>query len=439
MENPDSHTPNERLRDLLKEAQWTGDALAKSINALGAENGLSLHYRRPSVAQWLAGSVPRPPVPQLITEAFSRRLGRLVTAEDAGLSKTRQTLSVRPSQVALQLAWLGDQQPETGGSHIYSMPLLESLIEALSSNEAIPPRPENADRRIGASEISAATAALSLFSSAEQIFGGGRIRPAISTYLATTIAPWLQRPSSPTINRRLLSLAASMSYLSAFSHYDDQNNGTAQRYYACSLQLALAANDTASIALSLRGISVQAHALGHRRKALQAAEAAQQHSRNGAPLLRAAIFGQQAVTAASVGDARQAAAYLLAAEHYLNQASAASEPVGVYHLSSFAHQQAEAAALLGDYGPAEAALHEAIRRRPPIERRSHILTLHKLADLQLAQGNLEAACATWQDFLKGYPYITSGRVDAAYSTMRARLKPFKNFPKVDSILRQPTC
>src|SRR5919198_5845824 len=78
--------PNQRLRALLAEAGWTGQGLARAVNAVGAESGQRLRYTRASVAHWLAGVRPRPPVPELIAEAFSRRLGRPITVRAVGLA-----------------------------------------------------------------------------------------------------------------------------------------------------------------------------------------------------------------------------------------------------------------------------------------------------------------------------------------------------------------
>ncbi|WP_165984384.1 hypothetical protein [Streptomyces sp. YIM 98790] len=76
--------PNDRLRSLLKEADWTQEALARAVNTLGAEIGCPLRYDRTAVAHWLSGTRPRHPVPQLAAEALSRRIGRPVTPEAAG-------------------------------------------------------------------------------------------------------------------------------------------------------------------------------------------------------------------------------------------------------------------------------------------------------------------------------------------------------------------
>ncbi|MCC2274146.1 hypothetical protein LKL35_01625 [Streptomyces sp. ET3-23] len=43
------------------------------------------------MARWIHGARPRPPVPQYLLEVLERRLGRPVTAQEAGLSRAPAT------------------------------------------------------------------------------------------------------------------------------------------------------------------------------------------------------------------------------------------------------------------------------------------------------------------------------------------------------------
>ncbi|WP_249402328.1 hypothetical protein [Streptomyces sp. YIM 121038] len=78
-------TPNARLRGLLEEADRSGAQLAAALRQAAAEHGRPLACDRSMVSRWLAG--PRPPVPTLLLEVLSRRLGRPVVALEAGLSR----------------------------------------------------------------------------------------------------------------------------------------------------------------------------------------------------------------------------------------------------------------------------------------------------------------------------------------------------------------
>lgn len=78
------HPTNTSLRALLDEADWSYGALARAVNAVGAELGMQLRYDRSAVAHWLSGTKPRPAVRKLIAEALSRRLGRATSLPDTG-------------------------------------------------------------------------------------------------------------------------------------------------------------------------------------------------------------------------------------------------------------------------------------------------------------------------------------------------------------------
>ncbi|GAB3949668.1 helix-turn-helix domain-containing protein [Streptomyces sparsus] len=88
---------NHRLAALLAEAGWSAADLARTVNALVVAQSVALRYDRTAVAHWLTGSRPRPPVPDLVALAFSRRCNRLVTTADTGLTQTSQGLPTRPN------------------------------------------------------------------------------------------------------------------------------------------------------------------------------------------------------------------------------------------------------------------------------------------------------------------------------------------------------
>jgi len=113
-----------------------------------------------------------------------------------------------------------------------------------------------------------------------------------------------------------------------------------------------------------------------------------------------------------------------------------TEPIGCCHAASLAHQQAAVRAKLGDRGGAIQALTVSVRHRPARERRSRAITLARLAELQLDEGDLEAACGTWQRFLQDYPHLRSRRVSRAFATMRACLRPHENSSAVIALRRK---
>jgi hypothetical protein len=91
---------------------------------------------------------------------------------------------------------------------------------------------------------------------------------------------------------------------------------------------------------------------------------------------------------------------------------------------------------LGDKSGARRALTTSLRHRPATERRAHAITLARLAELQLDQGHLEQAVATWNAFLDGYLQLRSGRVRTAFKTMRSRLRTYQRNPAVKGTLQR---
>lgn len=276
-------------------------------------------------------------------------------------------------------------------------------------------------KRVGEHEVELLTGLVGIFSDAEAAFGPGRIRLTAANFLAVSVAPWLRASSSGPVRRRLFMEAARLSYLCGFMCYDDEMHGVAQRYYLTALRLWSEAGDPAGYAVGLRALSVQAHALGHRRSALRLAEAATAiRSPTILPATTAFLAGQLAVTAAATGDRHTALASITAAEQNLDRAT--DIPVlGGYHTAALNVQRADMLDRLGDPEAATVALRVALRHRPAQEARSRAITTARLAELQFRQGRLDEAAATWQCFLEDYPRVDSGRVRAAHAALRTRL------------------
>jgi len=436
--------PNERLRELLGEAGWSGERLARAVNTLGAEAGLPLQYRRASVGQWLAGMRPAPAVAALVAEAFSRALDRPVGVAETGL-EPRGTQppdglagSWWETDAAARLTELSDggarRRPASAGG-VYSLAALHvpgwAAAEQGFSGRA--PRPSGADRaRVDREQVAAANAMLQVFSDTDAAFGGGHSRTALVGYLRTAIAPALRVEASPALRRELLTVASRLAYLCGFMCFDDELHGAAEHYYLAGLRLAAEAGDSTGYAVTLRALSVQAGALGHSMPALHLAEAAVSAvstanpgpvtgtAADGSARTRAFLFGQLAVAQAATGDRHAAVTHLGTAQAHLERADGGSGSVGAYHSASLAHQHAAVAASAGEHGRAIAALQSSLRHRPTDERRSRAVTLARLAELQLAAGHLEAACASWHSFCDEYPRLRSARIERALDVLRSR-------------------
>ena len=457
-----SRAPNTRLRALISESRWTGQGLARAVNAAGTELGLELTYDRTTVSHWLSGSRPPATIARLAAEALSRRLGRVVSVPDTGLGQP----GPQPPVPALAST---PATPETSGkdasiAHLVDLCVadadpsrraaLRDLVYSLNALRGAGGTPSptaagsvtgvgigggigggsgtgigggaevDAWHARGSHRAQAVRAMTGLFSAADSQFGGGHIRPALTAYLSGDVASWLRRPGPSDARRELTSAAAELGYLAAFVCFDSGLHGLAQRYYLASLGLAEHSGDAVLRTTILRGMSVQAYRLRHVRESLQLAEAANAGSRDVPTTRAAALAGQLAVAAAANGLHREAAVHLRRAERLLDASGSADEPVGAYHRSALCHQASEVLAAAGDRRAAIDVLGSSIRQRPGGERRSRAVTVARLAHLQLDVGHLEAACATVGELCEDVPYLHSARTADSLNALRMRLRPF---------------
>ncbi|MCO1581661.1 hypothetical protein M8C13_38525 [Crossiella sp. SN42] len=431
---PSRRTPNTALAALLLESGWTGQALADAVNTSGLDSDLALRYDRTSIAHWLSGSRPSVLVTEVVAEALTRRLGRRIGPGETGLLRAGDTgadlVGAAAQDVAESLVRLGAGAGRRTGqaAMIYTVgaPILPANIPAAAL------RPASGRGRVGSAQVQAATLMLSVFSDVDLTLGGGRARAALSTYLVTDVAVWLRASATPATSVRLWSIAARLAYLAGWMCFDDILHGAAQRYYRLAASLAADAGDAGCYTAALRGLSVQAHYLSHHSTALQLAEAAARYQ--GLPPEQAAFLdGQHAVTLAATGDARAALAHLNHAERSLARAQDATA-VGGYHPAALAHQRAEVLAALGDRPGAIASLVASLRHRPATERRAHAITSARLAELYLDAGHLDQACTAWAGLLDCRPHLSSGRIDHAVRSLRARLRPHALHPAARTLL-----
>ncbi|HEX6470112.1 MAG TPA: hypothetical protein VF069_13525 [Streptosporangiaceae bacterium] len=463
--------PNERLRALLAEARWTGAGLARAVNAIGAESGLPLSCTRASVSHWLAGVRPRPPVPELVAEALSRRLRRPVTARAAGLAMGDESVTPDPwamDDPAAALVELSaiDADPNRRArlrEVVYTLteaqpppwsglPAPAGLAGPATPSAAHPatraaggPAGDSAGGRLTPTrqrgwpaQADAAVRVAGFFAAADATFGGGHARAALAAYLASDLAPRLRDGGRRLgLQRRMLTTAANLAYLCGFMCFDDDMQGAAQQYYLTALRLAAESGDRVAYGVVLGAMSAQAHYLGHHVQALRLAEAAANKiTPKAGPITVAFMLGQLAVARAFVGERGAALADLRGAERRMDRANPIPDVIGPYQRASLDHQRAEVLLALGDRRGAISAMTAALRHRRSGERRSHTVTLAWLAGIHLDAGHLEVAVETWHRFLDGYPYLRSGWADAAFATLRARIRPHRGNAAAWSLWRR---
>ncbi|MGW1376846.1 tetratricopeptide repeat protein [Streptomyces sp. NPDC002446] len=442
---PPSRDRNENLRALLAEARWTQAALARTVNALAAEIDLDLNYDRTAVAHWLSGTQPAPPVPELIAEALTRRLGRSVSPSAAGFAcapsvppGTGSTDQESPAETELaELCGMESDPARRMSARL--LPYRESdLADVGAGPRSREPRsavPRGADE----DELAVVRLAVRFYAASFNAHGGRRARSALATYLADDIAPRLRETTDEDTHRGLLVETSRLTFLLARMYQDASVHGLAQRHFHAALRLAAEARDATAWAVVLRGLSAQGLALGHRRAALHAAEAAAATARKPDGGTRAFLLSHLAAAQAACGLRQDALASLARAESAAETEGGRAHAPGPFHTyppAALEFQSAEVLRYLGDLPAAHTALNRSLAHRPGDDHRGLALSYAQHAEILIALGHVEEACAAWSSFLDQYVHVRSGAADLAVSRLRQLLAPFRVLPAATAVLHR---
>nr|WP_233533309.1 tetratricopeptide repeat protein [Kitasatospora sp. SolWspMP-SS2h] len=407
------------MKRLLTEAQLKQTAFARAVNEVSAESGARTSYRQPAVSYWLAGAVPEPAVQNAIREVLARRLGRLVTHADAGFPAPPPGTAT-PTGTVDSLLELGSQDMDPTrrgviGASLFSVALtIPGWQDVIGREDAVR---SGRMARIGMPEVNAVVRMTDRLSSLDDEFGGRHARPMAAAYLVNTVGPYLRADGPDAVRSAMMSAASDLCYLTGYMAVDEGRHGLAQQYYLRALELAGIAGDHLTYCTTLRGMSVQAVDLGHGRRAMQLADAAAAAAPVAGPRMQAFLAGQQAHSAAALGDRDSALRFMRDAEKAMDIAESESKAFGSYDPSSLAYHLSQVRYALRDVKGSVAAMQESDRTRHDVYQRGRVRHRATLAERQFELGHLEAACATWHQALDDYPNVQSGRADERMRTM----------------------
>ncbi|MEU9059003.1 tetratricopeptide repeat protein [Streptomyces sp. NPDC048430] len=416
--------PNEGLGRLLTEADFTLGQLATSINRAGLEAGVSVRCDKSNVSKWLKGTTPVARVRPLLLEALSRRLGRPVTHEEAGLPAPKggpEAVGTVEGLVDLGRADMDPSRRTVLGAGLYSVALtIPGWPDVIGRAEAATKGP---GARIGFGEVDMVVQMTEKVSELDDQFGGRTARPMAASFLVNTVAPYLRADAPEDVRKAMLAAASDLCYLTGYMAVDEGLHGLAQSYYMKALELAGASEDHLTYCTTLRGMSVQAVDLGHGPDALRLAEAAAAASPKAGPRMLAFLTGQQAHSAALEGNKRAALRYIHEAEAAMDRAESRGKPHGSYDPAALNYHIAQVRYCLGDVHGSIEALQESNRVRFSVYRRGNVRMRALLAERQLQVGHLEEAVKTWHEALDDYPLVRSGRADERMKNMRRLIRP----------------
>ncbi|THC43148.1 Tat pathway signal protein [Streptomyces sp. A1499] len=435
---------NRRLEAVVKELGLPQERLVSRFRAVAAENGAHEldATNRSSITRWIPGTRPSGRAPSILAETLSRGLGRRVTLADIGLAPEEGTEPQSPGRsvdTLTTLAALGSTDMDINRRGVlvnsaYSIAGLALPAETWWADTA-----ERARRRkpltthtVTVEDVEAVREMTAFLSQRDQQRGGRGVgRTALVAYLRSDVADLLAgRFPSETVRRAMTSAAGELAYLAGWTSFDAGEHPVALEWFKTAASLAAEAADAPLAGHIMRAMAHQAVDLNQHGEALRWSEAsmAGKSYTNACWRERALLGVVYARGLAATGQKKNALATLLRAETDLSRAGEGDEePERVFFFTeaSPAHETAAALRDLGDLKGAEMQFKHSVRTRRTQFQRTHSVTLGYLGAVQVQQGQLEAACTTWNQALDAMNRVQSGRARETVVQMRRALGPFR--------------
>lgn len=427
---------NLRLRALLDEAGMSNKGLARRVADLAVAQGVAnVRCDHTSVLRWLAGEQPRSPVPELAATVLSEALGRQVAETELGMapSDLPADLGLRlPTRwtdtVAISTAlWRADVQRRRFlvNAVFASAAVPASALRWLTSPAASPPA-ANGLRQVGRADIEAIRDLTHSYREMDNRLGGGKLRPAIVSYLDDHVSYLLTSGSyTDEIGRQLAAACGELSQLAGWVAYDSDHHGLAQRYLTQALAYARHADDPALAAEVLAAQAHQALYLARSGEAIDLSRAAQAAaSRRGSATLLTECLVMEAHAHAARDDARACGTALAAAERTFDRATREDDPAWLAYFDE-AYLAARMAQCFRDLGEAGQAARYAKRSLDMDGRyvRGRAFNLSLLATAHAAQGEPEQACHVGRQALDLTARLNSARSVRYVRDLVRRLRP----------------
>ncbi|MGW0122645.1 MFS transporter [Streptomyces sp. NPDC003327] len=465
--------PNDKLGTVLALAGISNAGLARRVNDLGAQRGLTLRYDKTSVARWVSkGMVPQGAAPHLIAAAIGQKLGRPVPLHEIGLADADPAPEVGlafPRDVgeavrsATELYRLDLAGRRAGGGGIwqslagsfavsaYATPASRWLITpADPSVEREAPRPAGPVRapqggpgggeaaehaRVGHSDVAKLREAAEDARRWDSKYGGGDWRSSmVPECLRVDAAPLLLGSYSDEVGRALFGATAELTRLAGWMAFDTGQQEAAQRYYIQALRLARAAADVPLGGYVLASMSLQATYRGFADEGVDLAQAALERNRGLATARTMSFFRLvEARAHAKAGDGAAAAAALKSAEGWLERSREGdADPswLGFYSYDRFCADAAECYRDLRMPREVRRFTEQALSRPTEEYVRSHGLRLVVSAVAELESGNLDAACAAGTRAVEVAGRISSARTTEYVRDLLHRLEAYGDEPRV---------
>ncbi|MGW4440206.1 MFS transporter [Streptomyces sp. NPDC004596] len=452
--------PNEKLGAVLALAGISNAGLARRVNDLGAQRGLTLRYDKTSVARWVSkGMVPQGAAPHLIAAAIGQKLGRPVPLHEIGLADAdpapevglafprdvgqavRSATELYRLDLAGRRAGAGGIWQSLAGSFAvsaYATPASRWLITPADSSvarEANAAEGSGAPIKVGHSDVQKLREAAEDARRWDSKYGGGDWRSSmVPECLRVEAAPLLLGSYSDEVGRALFGASAELTRLAGWMAFDTGQQEAAQRYYIQALRLARAAADVPLGGYVLASMSLQATYRGFGDEGVDLAQAALERNRGLATARTMSFFRLvEARAHARAGDAPAAGTALKAAESWLERSrDGDNDPswLGFYGYDRFAADAAECYRDLKAPRQVRRFTEQALSKPTEEFVRSHGLRLVVSAVAELESGNLDAACEQGVRAVEVAGRISSARTTEYVKDLLHRLEPYGDEPRV---------
>ncbi|MCQ4084960.1 MFS transporter [Streptomyces sp. RB6PN25] len=441
--------PNEKLGTMLSLAGISNAGLARRVNDLGAQRGLTLRYDKTSVARWVAkGMVPQGAAPHLIAAAIGSKLGRPVPLHEIGLADADPAPEVGlafPRDVGeavksatdlwrLDLAGRRDFLTGSFAVTAYATPASRWLITPADGSVARE-LTDSGSIKVGHSDVAKLREAADDARRWDSKYGGGDWRSGmVPECLRVEAAPLLLGSYSDDVGRALFGATAELTRLAGWMAFDTGQQEAAQRYYIQALRLARAAADVPLGGYVLASMSLQAIYRGFADEGVDLAQAAIERNRGLATARTMSFFHLvEARAHAKGGEQGACGASLSAADSWLERARDGDPDPSWLGFYSYDRLAADAAECYSDLRvPRQVRRFTETALSHPTEDfvRSHGLRLVVSAVAELESGNLDAACEAGTRAVEVAGRISSARTTQYVRDLLHRLEPYGDEPRV---------
>lgn len=329
--------------------------------------------------------------------------------------------------------------------------VLEHLLGERAEALFGPPRPDTAVRAHTRSPADLASPAegpaeslsphldaMTSFRLADRQLGGGHVYNSLLFYLRTEVAPSLFGLGSAQGSDEAFRAAAALTEMAGWMAHDSGRDNVAQGHFVSALNFGQVAADPSVAANVEVGMSHLALQGG---RANQAADLALKglerlHTAEPVPVLAARLHAMNARALARLGDSKQAQRSLDSAREQLAAADPASAPDWV---APFDHAAlaSETASVLLDLRMLPAAAEEAnraLKLRDASRARSRTFGQITLAQILIAQDQVDAACAVTHGLLGTCQSLGSVRISSELAALQAAFQPYAGMRTVKELV-----